>query len=146
MPNTLKSSIRDNQGRGKVGDFLKEKIKNGSKLSFVFAYFTIYAYEQLKEKLQNIAHLNFLYGEPRFVKTIDQDKTDTKSFSGSEIVLRKNLKRNFISCEIHPEYYQMILDRLDSNGKIKNEYKLDFIRQKERQVPEPAFDFFEHEK
>jgi len=43
----ISSSIRDNQGRGKVGDFLKDKIQAGSKLSIVSAYFTIYAYEHL---------------------------------------------------------------------------------------------------
>lgn len=50
--------------------------------------------------------------------------------SGSELVLTKNLKRNFISCELHKEYYDMILDRLNSNGMIKDTYKLDFIKQK----------------
>ncbi len=50
--------------------------------------------------------------------------------SGSELILTKNLKRNFISCELHKEYYDMILDRLNSNGMIKETYKLDFIKQK----------------
>lgn len=50
--------------------------------------------------------------------------------SGSEIVLCKKLKRNFSSCELHPDYYQMILDRLANNGKIKDEYRLGFIQQK----------------
>jgi site-specific DNA-methyltransferase (adenine-specific) len=50
--------------------------------------------------------------------------------SGSELVLCKNLERNFISCELHSEYYQMILDRFENNGKIKDEYRLDFIQQK----------------
>lgn len=44
--------------------------------------------------------------------------------SGSELVLCQQLERNFISCEIHPEYYQMILDRLANNGVIRPEYKL----------------------
>ena len=48
--------------------------------------------------------------------------------SGSEIMLTKNLKRNFISCEIHPEYYNMILDRLNNNGEIKSEFRLKFIQ------------------
>lgn len=48
--------------------------------------------------------------------------------SGSELVLCKSLNRNFINCEIHKEYYQMILDRFDNNGKIKNEYRLNFIQ------------------
>lgn len=45
----ISSSILDNQGRGKVGDFLKDKILAGSKLSIVSAYYTIYAYEHISE-------------------------------------------------------------------------------------------------
>lgn len=45
MAPEISSSIRDNQGRGKVGDFLKDKIQVGSKLSIVSAYFTIYDYK-----------------------------------------------------------------------------------------------------
>lgn len=44
--------------------------------------------------------------------------------SGSELVLCKELKRHFISCELHKEYYAMILDRLKNNGKIHQKYKL----------------------
>ena len=44
---TINSSIRDNHKRGTVGDFLIDNIKNGSELSIVSAYFTIYAYEKL---------------------------------------------------------------------------------------------------
>ncbi len=52
--------------------------------------------------------------------------------SGSEIVLAENLKRAFVSCEIHPNYYRMITDRLENKGEIKNEYRLKFIRDKEK--------------
>ncbi|MCD4830763.1 MAG: site-specific DNA-methyltransferase [Anaerohalosphaeraceae bacterium] len=62
--------------------------------------------------------------------------------SGSEIVLCENLKRNFISCEIHTDYYQMILDRLGNNGKIKDEYRLDFIQQKNKKIPTQTRDLF----
>ena len=55
----MPSSIKDNRTRGKVGDFLKDCLKDGSRLSFVSAYFTIYAYEKLKDQLQKIDHLNF---------------------------------------------------------------------------------------
>jgi site-specific DNA-methyltransferase (adenine-specific) len=48
--------------------------------------------------------------------------------SGSEIMLCKNLKRNFISCELHPDYYQMIVSRLENKGIIKDEHRLEFIR------------------
>lgn len=50
--------------------------------------------------------------------------------SGSELVLCRKLKRNFISCELHPEYYKMIKDRLENNGNIRNEYRLEFLQQK----------------
>ncbi|OQX74242.1 MAG: site-specific DNA-methyltransferase [Bacteroidetes bacterium 4484_249] len=50
--------------------------------------------------------------------------------SGSEIVLCEKLKRNYISCEIHPDYYKMILDRINNNGIINDIYKLDFIQKK----------------
>lgn len=54
--------------------------------------------------------------------------------SGSELVRCKQIKRNYISCELHPEYHQMILDRLENNGKIKDEHRLEFIQQKKQEV------------
>lgn len=69
------SGIRDNHFRGRVGDLLRDKIKNGSKLSFVSAYFTIYAYEALRGHLEDVESLRFLFGEPSFVNHLDTDKT-----------------------------------------------------------------------
>ncbi len=74
------SGIRDNHRRGTVGDFLKSKIQNGASLSIVSAYFTIYAYDALKESLTGIEGLRFLFGEPRFLKNLDPEKTDQKAF------------------------------------------------------------------
>ena len=50
--------------------------------------------------------------------------------SGSELITCQNLNRNFISCELHPIYYNMILDRLSNNGEINRKYKLNFNRDK----------------
>jgi len=44
--------------------------------------------------------------------------------------VEKNLERNYISCELHPEYYQMVLDRLSNGGKIKDEYRIQSILEK----------------
>lgn len=74
------SGIRDNRLRGTVADFLTAKIRNGSRLSVVSAYFTIYAYEALREHLDHIERLDFLFGEPRFISSLDPDKTEKKSF------------------------------------------------------------------
>ena len=76
----IETGIRDNFERGSVADFLLEKIQNGSELSIVSAYFTIYAYEALKDKLDQIEKLRFLFGEPRFVKSLDPNKTDKKAY------------------------------------------------------------------
>ena len=76
----MESGIRDNYTRGTVGDFLREKIEFGSELSIVSAYFTIYAYEALKDELDQIANLRFLFGEPRFVKEVYPDKSNQKAY------------------------------------------------------------------
>ncbi len=61
--------------------------------------------------------------------------------SGSELVLCQNLNRNFVSCETHHSYYEMILERLRHNGAIDNEHRLEFIKSKGKnpseQIAEP---------
>ena len=74
------SSILDNRERGSVGQFLKENIKSFSNLSIVSAYFTIYAYSHLKEQLNSINELKFLFGEPTFIKSLDPAKTNKRDF------------------------------------------------------------------
>ncbi len=72
--------LRDNHTRGTVADFLRAKTESGSRLSIVSAYFTIYAYDALKEELERIEHLDFLFGEPSFVNRLDPSKTEKKAF------------------------------------------------------------------
>ena len=74
------SGIWDNHHRGSIGEFLKEKILQGSELSFVSAYFTIYAYAALKDELDQVDHLRFLFGEPQFIQSLDPDKKEKKAF------------------------------------------------------------------
>ena len=99
----LKSSIRDNHKRGSVGDFLKSKIEDGSSLSIVSAYFTIHAFQALKESLTKIKELRFLYGEPRFIKSLDPEKTDKKAFKiegeAEGLKFEDRLKQNWVAKE-----------------------------------------------
>ena len=76
----IQSSIRDNHFHGTVGQFIKDKIKNDSELAIVSAFFTIYAYEALKEELEKISSLKFLYGDPSFTKSVDPAKGSKKIF------------------------------------------------------------------
>jgi len=75
------SSIRDNFSCGSVGDFLKEQIEPDAELSFASAYFNYYAYMKLKESLDHINHLRFLFGEPKFIQKVDPDKRNSRSFN-----------------------------------------------------------------
>jgi SNF2 family DNA or RNA helicase len=79
-PIPTNSGLRDNYTRGTVADFLKGKIQDGSRLSVVSAYFTIYAYDALKDCLDRIDHLDFLFGEPSYVNRLDPSKTEKKAF------------------------------------------------------------------
>ena len=103
MPNPATSSgIRDNHRRGVVADFLKAKIQSGSRLSVVSAYFTIYAYDALRAHLDQIDHLDFLFGEPRFIASLDPDKTQKKAFildgNGLQLANRLEQKRVARDC------------------------------------------------
>src|SRR5258708_4263840 len=75
------SGIRDNRPlRGTVASFLRERIRPGSELSFVSAYFTIYAYKELKQQLDSAGQVRFLFGEPAFVKGLDPEKKPSQAF------------------------------------------------------------------
>lgn len=58
--------------------------------------------------------------------------------SGSELVLTKSLKRNFLSCEVNSKYHRMIMERLgDGNGSAPRlAHRQRFIQ--ERQAPPAA--------
>jgi len=81
------SRIRDNSMYDTVADFLRDKIQDGSALSIVSAYFTIYAFDKLKDELTSIKELRFLFGEPSFIN-IDPDKTESKAFQLTESGLK----------------------------------------------------------
>lgn len=97
----IKSNIRDNHKHGSVGDFLKSKIEEGSSLSIVSAYFTIHAFQALKESLTEIKELRFLFGEPRFIKSLDPEKTDKKAYKIEGEVeglkFEDSLKQNWVA-------------------------------------------------
>lgn len=74
------TSIRDNHNYGNVGDYLKALLNKDCNVDIVSAYFTIYAYHHLKKQLNEIEHLRFLFGEPTFIKQIDPDGKNFRSY------------------------------------------------------------------
>lgn len=56
-------------------DDLVEKLRKGDKVSLAAAYFSIYGYKELKEQLEGLDELRFLYTSPTFLKA----KADRKA-------------------------------------------------------------------
>ncbi len=60
--------ILDNKQQGRVIDELRQGIEPGAKMSVISAYFTIYAYEELKKELSQIDELRFIFTTPSYLK------------------------------------------------------------------------------
>ncbi len=82
--------IIDNRSR-LLGDDLKKEIKQGSKIKIVASYFSIYAYEALKEKLNNIEELDFIFPTPTFVNEGVKDKLKKEK---REYYIPKHMREN----------------------------------------------------
>ncbi|MDE0191299.1 MAG: helicase-related protein [Gammaproteobacteria bacterium] len=67
-----------------MGDFLSGGIEPESSLSIVSAYFTIYAFEALRDALEQAGRIRFLYGEPTAVGAPDPSVDQGKSFRLNE--------------------------------------------------------------
>ena len=73
------SAIIDNRSH-RVGDFLRENIAAGAEVSIVSAYFSIYAYETLRDTLEAAGQVRFLYGDPHGVAAPDPGGSPPRSF------------------------------------------------------------------
>ena len=112
---------------------IKERIKRGEKGRMPYSWFYFDLVKNVsKEKTIHSCQLPIAMFEMFLLATTEPNDSVFIHFggSGNEIVLTKKLNRNFISCEIHPFYYQMILDKLKTE-KIDDE-KYRFIKVKNK--------------
>ena len=118
------SRIRDNNIYGTVANFLKDKIQDGASLSFVSAYFTINAFNALRDSLTGIDNLRFLFGEPDVIGGMDPSKTESKSFRLTEegLGLRNELSQSEIA--------KACADWIEKKVKIKSVRKSNFLHGK----------------
>lgn len=65
-----------------LGDDLKKEIKSGSRLRIAASCFSIYAYAALKEELEKIEELEFLFTTPTFLseQVSDNIKKEKREF------------------------------------------------------------------
>ncbi len=70
--------LLDNKKNGKVGEVLKENLKNGSKLSIISGLFSIYGFEALKKELLNVDAVRLLFSKIQ----LETDGVSTANFNG----------------------------------------------------------------
>ena len=109
---------------GTVANFLKDKIQDGASLSFVSAYFTINAFNALRDSLTGIDNLRFLFGEPDVISGMDPSKTESKAFRLTEegLGLRNELSQS--------ETAKACADWIEKKVKIKSVRKSNFLHGK----------------
>ena len=108
---------------GTVANFLKDKIQDGASLSFVSAYFTIYAFDKPKDELASIKELRFLFGEPSFIN-IDPEKTESKAFQLTESGLKL---QNYLP---QKEVARACADWIEEKAEIRSVRKSNFLHGK----------------
>ncbi len=126
------SAIKDNHTHGTVGEFLKTVITGNSEVSIVSAYFTIYAYHKLKDNFDGIKKLNFLFGEPTFIKSLDPEKVNTRDFKIEDDKLVIPLESRLTQKTMAKECSEWIKNKAEIRSMVKPNFlhgKLYHIRQ-----------------
>lgn len=103
----MQQKIIDNKQYGLLGDCLKDNINNNSKLSIAAAHFTIYAFEEMKEKLFELEEFRFLFAQPTFIDNKNKDirekiKSNEHKLFGveEELCYKSNLNQAYIAREL----------------------------------------------
>jgi ERCC4-related helicase len=129
-----------------VGDFLKQHVEKNSEITFISSIFTIFAFAKLKETLEKVEKVKFLFNEPTFVKNIQADKRDVREFEVSmkkrqtyvsefplEISLKNNLDQNSIA--------QKCFNFIEEKAEVKSVSSFGYVRGSQIYVKNNKKDF-----
>lgn len=114
----------DNKNQNTVFNELNEYINFNSRLSVISGYFSIYAYNHLKDKLNEIDNMRFIFTEPSFIK--NKDNTETREYEinkteqgifGNEYELK--LKNEMTQSAITRECAEWINNKVEVKSYIK---------------------------
>ena len=122
-----------------LADDLKQNIKNNSKVSIAASCFSIYAYQELKEQLENIEELRFIFTSPTF--TTEKAKKEKREFyipklnrerslygTEFEVKLRNELSQKAIA----KECAEWIKNKVTFKSNVTNENMIGFINVDEK--------------
>ena len=115
-------------------DDLKLEIKRGSKLSIASACFSIYAFQELKNELENIDELRFIFTSPTFIKEKSRKEkrefyiprlNRERSLYGTEFEIK--LRNELTQKSIAKECAKWIREKVTFKSNITNENMMGFI-------------------
>ena len=129
------SPIVDNQDGRTVGEFLRAQLVDDAVLSVVSAYFTIYAYGDLRAELDELRGLRFLYGQPGGAAAVDPAEGEDKAY---RLTRDGNL-------ELHRALAQKPLARacakwIETKADVRTVSQANFLHGKMYHVERPAGD------
>ena len=125
--------IIDNINRT-LKDDLSIEIKKGSKVSIAAAYFSIYAFQELKNELLNVDELRFIFTSPTFVtEKINKERREfyiprlnrERSLYGTEFEVK--LRNELTQKAIAKECAEWIRKKVTFKSNITNENMMGFI-------------------
>ncbi len=117
-----------------VKDDLSKTITKNSRISIASAYFSIYAFEELKEQLQDISELKFIFTSPTFVKEREQKEkrefyipqlNRERSLYGTEFEIR--LRNELSQKAIAKECADWIKEKVKFKSNTTHEQMVGFI-------------------
>lgn len=88
-------------------DDLQKQIKKGSKLSIATACFSIYAYQELRNQLENIEQLRFIFTSPTFIS--DKVPKTKREFYIPRLNRERSLYRNKFEVKLRNELIQRVI-------------------------------------
>lgn len=119
----------------RVIDDLKQALLSGdAQISVAAASFSIYAYEALKEELEKVECVNFIFTSPTF--TTDRAEKQKRELVDKEMLISNN-KRRWASYSINDNYIQGVKkSRSKTQGVKKSRSKSQGVTSRERKQQE----------
>lgn len=112
----------------KLGNDLKNEIKNGDNCYIASAVFSMYGFDELKKELKNIKELDFIFTNPTFIKEKKKAKTERifeldnfkreKSIGGSDFEIK--LKNKLNGKAVAKECAKWIQEKVKFKSNVNN--------------------------
>ncbi len=113
-----------------VYEEIKDSVKKGSKLSVISALFSMYAYDAIKEDLDKIDNMRFIYTKPSFLREKNKEAReyyiDNNNIFGNDYEIK--LKNEMTQGSVSRDFSRWISEKLEIKSfKIPNEAQLRMI-------------------